>query len=778
MKRLFAGLIAAACILGSIQPALAAEPVRIGVLAFRPKPQTQAQWQPLAEALKRTMPKHDFVIQALNYPELETAISNRQLDFVLTNPGHYVLLSHRDGLSAPLATQINNEDEVPLSSFGGVIFSLAQRTDIRVLEDLRGKTLATIGANSLGGYQMQAYELARRGIQLPRDAKTLVTGMPHDRVVNEVLSGRADAGFVRSGVLEGMVREGKLDMKRLKVLNRQALPDFPLESSTRLYPEWPFAALPKTDVDLARHVAAALFMLDEDNAATSAMGIQGFTVPADYTPVGELLRELRLPPFEEAPRFTLQDVWTRYHWEIVVALAAGGIILLLGIGLVMTNRRLRAKQHKLAQEIGVRHELLHALGEGVYGVDRRGRCIFINPAALDMLGYSNNEVMGADQHALFHHHKSDFTPYPEHQCPIFQSMEDGASRRTEEWFWRKDGTGFPVAITISPIREDGACEGAVVVFRDITEEKAARARDHLLVSALEAVGNGVVITDIDARIEWANTAFEGLTGFKRTEALGRKPSEMVKSGRHDPPFYQTMWQTILAGKVWHGEVVNRRKDGSLYDEELTIAPVKDESGTILHFVGVKHDITERKQTEERIRHLAQYDVLTDLPNRALLSDRLQQAIASAKRDGTGLALMLIDFDKFKPINDTFGHDIGDLLLKEAAQRLKECLRESDTVARIGGDEFVVLLRTVGHEPDAIAVAEKIRYALNQPFVLAEQNLNISSSTGIALYPEHGRDETELSKNADIAMYHAKKCGRDNVRMFSPEMLDFNLGNAA
>ncbi|BCB26830.1 hypothetical protein SKTS_17160 [Sulfurimicrobium lacus] len=641
MSQFFRRLIASIFLLGITLPLLAAEPVRIGVLAFRPKPQTLAQWQPLAGVLQRAMPERNFVVEALDYPELEAAITRGELDFVLTNPGHYVLLAHRNGLSAPLATLISKDSGQPLSDFGGVVFSLAQRADIRTLTDLRGKTLATIGTSSLGGYQMQAYELTRKSVRLPQDARILTTGMPHDQVVAAVLAGRADAGFVRSGVLENMASEGKLDLNRLKILNRQDKPDFPLQVSTRLYPEWPFASLPNTDKDLARRVAAALFVLEKDAAVTRAMAIHGFTVPADYSPVEELLRELRQPPFEAAPAFTLQDVSARYQWQIFAGVIAGGLIVLLAIRLVLVNRRLAA----------------------------------------------------------------------------------------------------------------------------------ARTRDHLLVSALEAVGNGVVITDTSAKIEWANTAFEPLTGYKPEEALGLRASELVKSGQQDQPFYAAMWSTILRGEVWRGEVVNRRKDGSLYDEELTIAPVKDESGTILHFVGIKHDITERKKTEERILHLAQYDVLTDLPNRALLNDRLQQAIAAARRDGTGLALMLIDLDKFKPINDTLGHDVGDLLLKEVARRLRGCVRESDTVARIGGDEFVVLLRTVAHVPDAKAVAEKIRNTLNQPFELAGHRLSISSSTGIALYPEHGSSEVELSKNADIAMYHAKENGRDNVQAFQPEMLD-------
>lgn len=762
-------LLLAAGLMGISLPQCAAETVAIGVLAFRPKPQSQMQWQPLASVLKRAMPEHEFVVEALDYPELEAAVAAHRIHFVLTNPSHYVLLSYRLGLSAPLATLIVDDDGKPLSAFGGVIIARSGRNDINTLSDLRGRTVAAVGAESLGGYQMQVYELARAGIRLPRDAELLPTGMPHDRTVAAVLEGKADAGFVRTGLLESMAREGKLDLGQVKVLNRQNPPDFPLRLSTRLYPEWPFAALPHSNDQIARRVAATLFLLEEDRDVIRSLNIHGFTVPADYNPVVDLMRDLRLPPFEAAPDFTLHDVWARYRWEILAAIAAGMMILLLGFSLVLANRRLREERHRHALETRLRHELLYALGEGVYGVNHRGHCIFINPAALRMLDFTEDEVMGRDQHALFHHHKPDGSPYPEHECPIFQSLQDGVSRRKEEWFWRKDGTSFPVAITVSPIHEDGTLDGAVVVFRDITEEKAARERDHLLVSALEAVGNGVVITDTDARIKWANTAFESLTGYRRAEAVGRKPSDLVKSGRQGKPFYQAMWQTILAGDIWRGEVVNRRKDGSLYDEELTIAPVKDENGVIRHFVGIKQDISERKQIEEHIRHMAQYDILTDLPNRALLSDRLQLAIAGAKRDATGIALMFIDLDKFKPINDTFGHDIGDILLKEVATRIQGCVRASDTVARVGGDEFVVMLRTIEHDPNALTVAEKIRRALNRPFMLAGQQLNISSSTGIALYPEHGDNETELSKCADIAMYQAKKNGRNNVQIFHPSM---------
>jgi len=196
-------------------------------------------------------------------------------------------------------------------------------------------------------------------------------------------------------------------------------------------------------------------------------------------------------------------------------------------------------------------------------------------------------------------------------------------------------------------------------------------------------------------------------------------------------------------------------------------PLMHEDGSIHALCGISTDISERKDIEEHMQHMAQYDALTHLPNRALFNDRLQQAIAAAQRNKAHLALMFIDLDKFKPVNDTYGHGVGDLLLKEVALRIQDCLRESDTAARIGGDEFVILLPAIETQQDAGKVGEKILHALNQPFALAGHTLQISASIGVAVYPEHGKDEKLLVKSADIAMYHAKKNGRNNVKMYQP-----------
>jgi diguanylate cyclase (GGDEF)-like protein/PAS domain S-box-containing protein len=291
-------------------------------------------------------------------------------------------------------------------------------------------------------------------------------------------------------------------------------------------------------------------------------------------------------------------------------------------------------------------------------------------------------------------------------------------------------------------------------------------RLRLFGAALNSVANGIVITDINATIEWANPAFIRMTGIPLAEALGRKPNELLNSGKQDAQFYQRMWETILAGRVWSGELINRRKDGTLYDELLTISPVTDVNGSIQHFVAVKQDISERKATEERVQHLAHHDQLTDLPNRVLFSDRLFQAIAQARRDRGTLALMFLDLDRFKPVNDSLGHDIGDLLLREVALRLQACApRSSDTVSRLGGDEFVILLAQIDKAMDAVVVAGKVLAALGRPFRIGPHQIEISASIGIAVYPQHGDDVHELLKNADTAMYHAKKAGRNCYRFF-------------
>ena len=297
---------------------------------------------------------------------------------------------------------------------------------------------------------------------------------------------------------------------------------------------------------------------------------------------------------------------------------------------------------------------------------------------------------------------------------------------------------------------------------DISERHRREEDLRLAATVLSTMDEAVVVTDRDKKIVSANPAFTAITGYLPEEVVGKDP-RLLASGMHTAEFYREMWESLNNTGSWHGEIRNRGKDGKLYVEWLSIKQVRDAQGARTHHVAVFSDISERKAAEEHMQHMAHFDALTGLPNRILFADRLQQTVAKARRDKSHLALMFIDLDEFKPVNDQFGHHVGDLLLREVAGRLQACLRrESDTVVRMGGDEFVVILPEIEAHQDAIMVAEKILHTLNQPFAIAGHQIHISSSIGIAVFPEHGQDEKRLLKSADEAMYHAKQRGRNRL----------------
>jgi PAS domain S-box-containing protein len=343
--RRFLALLA---LLFNLAPAVADDVVKVGVLAFRPKLQTQEQWQPLAAALQARMPERRFEIQVFTYPELNAAVAARQLDFVLTNPGHYVLLSRKFSLSSPIATLLNSAPGgTSLATFGGVIITRAD-SPVQTLADVRGRRIAAVDSESLGGYQIQAYELKESGLPLPSREQMVLTGAPHDKVIAAVLDGSAEVGFVRTGMIEKSIAEGRLDGKRLRIVNPQRVPSFPLALSTRLYPEWPFAALHHVDAELSGHVAAALLTLGDTPAVLQAMNIRGFVIPVDYTPVVDLLRSLRMPPFDAQPEVTLADIVSQYRGELLTI--AGGLllILILYVRLLQTQRQLRQQNQAMS----------------------------------------------------------------------------------------------------------------------------------------------------------------------------------------------------------------------------------------------------------------------------------------------------------------------------------------------------------------------------------------------------------------------------------------------
>lgn len=285
----------------------------------------------------------------------------------------------------------------------------------------------------------------------------------------------------------------------------------------------------------------------------------------------------------------------------------------------------------------------------------------------------------------------------------------------------------------------------------------------LLASALSSIANAIFVTDATGRIVWANQAFTRLSGYSPQELIGHTPS-LIKSGMQSESFYNELWRTVLAGRVWRGFVVDRRKDGTLYTADETITALADEQGAISHFIAIQNDVSLPKYEQERDHHLAYHDVLTGLPNRALFLDLERQAVSHARCAGRQLAVLFLDLDKFKPVNDSFGHDIGDRLLMAVAERLRSAVRKSDTVARFGGDEFVILLPDLPDAGVAKALAGKLAQTIARPFVISEKMIHIGASIGIAIYPADSEDSDDLMRKADQAMYLAKKRGGNSFQL--------------
>ncbi|MBS3936692.1 MAG: diguanylate cyclase [Sulfuritalea sp.] len=303
----------------------------------------------------------------------------------------------------------------------------------------------------------------------------------------------------------------------------------------------------------------------------------------------------------------------------------------------------------------------------------------------------------------------------------------------------------------------------------LQEEVAARRRQdealRLADTVFESAAEAIIVTDADNNIVRVNPAFTAITGYTPAEVMGRNP-RLLKSGRHGAEFYRNLWDNLNRVAHWEGEIWNRYKNGDIRVEWLSITRIPNGQGCVRH-LAVFHDITRRKEAEEQLRFQAHHDALTELPNRVLFMDRLQLAINQARRYRRHFALLFIDLDRFKDVNDSLGHSAGDQLLGEAAQRLTSCVRETDTVARLGGDEFAIILTEMTDDDEAEQVARRAVALLNQPYPLDAGTARISGCVGIALYPVHGREIEQLLRNADSALYAAKAGGRNTYRIYAP-----------
>lgn len=399
--------------------------------------------------------------------------------------------------------------------------------------------------------------------------------------------------------------------------------------------------------------------------------------------------------------------------------------------------------------------------------DSQGRYLLINPVMENLFGISSEEAKG----------KSVTEIYPEKMGEIFDShdrdvLRSGIASTVEENFPTSDGPRTFLTVKF-PIRDaNGEVAAIGSSGMEITERIQAEADLRIAAIALDS-HEAIAITDANQAIVKVNQAFTKITGYSEEEALGNTPSKLLKSGRQDKQFYQAMWKALDEENFWQGEIWNRHKNGKVYPHRLNITAVADESRRVTNFVASFTDITQQKQAEEIIHNLAFFDPLTELPNRRLLQDRLEHTLATSARNERHGAILFMDLDNFKELNDTRGHGIGDLLLVEVAKRLQDCVREDDTVARLGGDEFVIVLNDLNGVSEmaavqAEAIAEKMRDAVNQCVDLQGSEYHTSPSIGISMFKGDTVSMEELLKRADTAMYQAKQSGRNTIRFFDPE----------
>lgn len=622
--------------------------VTIGVLAFRPKDVTQREWEPLARYLETKIPSVHFIIQPLSYKELNNAVAQQKVHFVFTNPEHYITLSTQHKVTR-IATLIRDENGNTLvSKFGGVIFTRKFDATIRQLSDVANVTIAAVNEHSLGGYLAQRYALYQDHIDISK-SKVLFTDMPHDKVVYAVRDGIADVGFVRTGVLEAMIKEGKISRSDFTVLTTSTKEDFYHSLSTQLYAEWPFASTMLVDPKLANQVVIALLSLPYGSSIAKAAGYTGWSSPLAYEDVRHIMQLFYIAPFDKRPTFTLQDLIKSYGIMIIVVL---GLLLTVVSWLV----------YKLRKKTSLLHIKTQNLQESLY--------------------------------------------------------------------------------------------------RESTSKKALQ----LAASVFHHAREGIVIANTDFIIIDSNEAYTALVGYTKLELLNTMSlcdKRLIGNGSE-----QEILEHVAMYGFWEGEITNITKFGRSYSEILRISSVREEHGNVIRYIALHTDITSLKEQQDRLAHMAHYDALTNLPNRRLFSEIAEQALAYDQRKGDKGAVAFIDLDGFKELNDTYGHEFGDEILKYTASILTKTIRSTDTVARLGGDEFIMILHSLPAQEEIILFLNRLLQAIKTPLHLQGHTVTLSASIGVAFFPDDSWDLENLIRFADHAMYVSKDRGKDQVTLYS------------
>lgn len=430
------------------------------------------------------------------------------------------------------------------------------------------------------------------------------------------------------------------------------------------------------------------------------------------------------------------------------------------IELEIQNRELLQARRQLEESRDRYVSLYDSSALGYFSFDRHGLVTEANLAGASLIRAERASLIGKPFVGFVAHR--DRNKFLRH---LHEYLSGDAGARAEFLIDLPDGKSIEVRMADPVARFAGSKERYCrAVLTDVTERKLVERKLHLSAKALENIQEGVMLTDAQTRIVAVNSAFSCVTGYSADEAIGQTPA-ILKSGLNDDRFYRRMYASLKKNDGWQGEIRNRRKNGEIYLEWLNISAIRNDSGEVDHYIGVFSDISNQEEMKKRLHKLAYYDELTGLPNRTLLYDRLSLELVHSRRAASMMAILFIDLDGFKAINDLHGHGAGDQFLREVAERLVSCTREGDTLSRMGGDEFVALLRNMADEQVAARVAGRMLETCAEPFVIEGRELLATVSVGISLYPGDGDSGSTLLRNADTAMYRAKTHGKNNYQFF-------------
>lgn len=754
----------------------AAQAINFGVLAEPSPDAVAAQYQSLMDYLSAHLSGTPVQLQVLGADELAEAVAHNRLDLVLTTPAQYVALRTMNSLTGALATLARQQNGHITRSIGGVIVVADRRDDLQRLADLRGRRIGVPILAALGGFQAPALELRNAGVDI-RPAGAATTGSTaktpsrvelhvldtDQAIVQAVLAGTIDAGFLRTGILEALAHAGTLDPSRLRVLNRQRLGDFPWVASTRLYPDWPLAALPTLDADQTRRVTAALLALEPDHPAARAAGLAGFGPPADYSSVEELARTLRLPPYDTAPTLTWRDFWAQYRPLVVTGALGVAVLAGLLVLLAARNRRLAQGTAALSQALARQQAILSATPYPVFEVDAEGLILDTWAPSVRTTAIQPEKLVG--------HRVAEALPEAAAEIvmrALGEAGQHGHAQSGEFALPTAEGDRW-FTLSAGLIRGSAHPQRFAVLVRHITQERESKRWLDIAASVFTHAGEGVLISGPDSRIVAANVAFARILGYPDDRTLIGRYTNELRLDYLGGESFDTLRQRLKRNGTWQGEIRGQRESGEPWSATLNVNVARDAAGNVTHHIAILTDITQLKAQQHQLEHIAQHDPLTGLPNRTLLADRLQQAMAQARRHNERLAVIYLDLDGFKTVNDVQGHGQGDALLVALARRMGGVLRQTDTLARIGGDEFVAVLTDLAADQDAQPWLERLLRAANEPVRLAAGDARVSASLGVTFYPQaEPVDADQLLRQADHALYQAKLAGKNRHHVYDAE----------